>query len=278
MAFDEAASSSGARRASSGVNVNSADGSGLDISALSQRVWSMSSSTGSLESASMGIGGPNDTTLLRSKIEGHERDALNLQAEIETGIRKLRVSLVAGGDHTAQRQLKRLDDQYADARERLTRVLGDSRLRRRQYAPLEAQPTNQSMKQRPVNSSSGGGGPTQQQQKQQLELLSLDEVDAAIIQERKEEALAIARASSDLHKTQQDLSALVTDQGESIKVVEANVDKAVEKVAAGTQVLTEAQAYQNSYRWKCAAAWALIAAIAIAVGLVVGLKIKPGIA
>ena len=113
---------------------------------------------------------------------------------------------------------------------------------------------------------------------QQLELLSLDEVDAAIIQERKEEALAIARASSDLHKTQQDLSALVTDQGESIKVVEANVDKAVEKVAAGTQVLTEAQAYQNSYRWKCAAAWALIAAIAIAVGLVVGLKIKPGIA
>ena len=273
MAFDQAAATSGVRRASSGANVN--DGtSGLDISALSQRVWSMSSSTNSLETSSSAIGGPNDTSLLRAKIEGHEKDALNLQAEIETGIRKLRVSLVAGADHTAQRQLKRLDDQYADARERLARVLGDSRLRRRQYAPLETQPNNnQQSKQRLVNS--GGGG--MQQQKQQLELVSLDEVDAAIIEERKEEALAIARASSDLHKTQQDLSALVTDQGESIKVVEANVDKAVEKVAAGTQVLTEAQAYQSSYRWKCAAAWALIAAIAIAVGLVVGLKVKPGI-
>ena len=276
MAFDQAASTSGVRRASSGANVN--DGtSGLDISALSQRVWSMSSSTNSLETSSSAIGGPNDTSLLRAKIEGHEKDALNLQAEIETGIRKLRVSLVAGADHTAQRQLKRLDDQYADARERLARVLGDSRLRRRQYAPLETQPNNnQQSKQRLVNNTGGGGG-GMQQQKQQLELVSLDEVDAAIIEERKEEALAIARASSDLHKTQQDLSALVTDQGESIKVVEANVDKAVEKVAAGTQVLTEAQAYQSSYRWKCAAAWALIAAIAIAVGLVVGLKVKPGI-
>jgi len=274
MAFDQAAATSGVRRPSSGASVN--DGtSSLDISALSQRVWSMSSSTNSLETSSSTIGGPNDTSLLRAKIEGHERDALNLQAEIETGIRKLRVSLVAGADHTAQRQLKRLDDQYADARERLARVLGDSRLRRRQYAPLETQPNNnnQQSKQRLVNSTGGGGGI--QQQKQQLELVSLDEVDAAIIEERKEEALAIARASSDLHKTQQDLSALVTDQGESIKVVEANVDKAVEKVAAGTQVLTEAQAYQSSYRWKCAAAWALIAAVAIAVGLVVGLKVKP---
>jgi t-SNARE complex subunit (syntaxin) len=236
----------------------------------------MSSSTGSLESASASLGGPNDTSVLRAKIEGHERDALNLQSEIESGIRKLRVSLVAGADHTAQRQLKRLDDQYADARERLSRVLGDSRLRRRQYVPLETPAASQQPKQRNGGLTSTSSS-SQVVTKQQLELLSLDEVDAAIIQERKEEALAIARASSDLHKTQQDLSALVTDQGESIKVVEANVDKAVEKVAAGTQVLTEAQAYQNSYRWKCAAAWALIAAIAIAVGLVVGLKIKPGI-
>lgn len=238
----------------------------------------MSSSTGSLESASASLGGPNDTSVLRAKIEGHERDALNLQSEIESGIRKLRVSLVAGADHTAQRQLKRLDDQYADARERLSRVLGDSRLRRRQYVPLETPAASQQPKQRNGGVTSTSSSSSQIVTKQQLELLSLDEVDAAIIQERKEEALAIARASSDLHKTQQDLSALVTDQGESIKVVEANVDKAVEKVAAGTQVLTEAQAYQNSYRWKCAAAWALIAAIAIAVGLVVGLKIKPGIA
>jgi t-SNARE complex subunit (syntaxin) len=236
----------------------------------------MSSSTGSLESASASLGGPNDTSVLRAKIEGHERDALNLQSEIESGIRKLRVSLVAGADHTAQRQLKRLDDQYADARERLSRVLGDSRLRRRQYVPLETPAASQQPKQRNGGLTSTSSS-SQVVTKQQLELLSLDEVDAAIIQERKEEALAIARASSDLHKTQQDLSALVTDQGESIKVVEANVDKAVEKVATGTQVLTEAQAYQNSYRWKCAAAWALIAAIAIAVGLVVGLKIKPGI-
>ena len=238
----------------------------------------MSSSTGSLESASASLGGPNDTSVLRAKIEGHERDALNLQSEIESGIRKLRVLLVAGADHTAQRQLKRLDDQYADARERLSRVLGDSRLRRRQYVPLETPAASQQPKQRNGGlTSTSSSSSSQIVSKQQLELLSLDEVDAAIIEERKEEALAIARASSDLHKTQQDLSALVTDQGESIKVVEANVDKAVEKVAAGTQVLTEAQAYQNSYRWKCAAAWALIAAIAIAVGLVVGLKIKPGI-
>ena len=56
-----------------------------------------------------------------------------------------------------------------------------------------------------------------------LELQGLSAVDAAIMEERSEEAMAIARASSALQRTQQDQSALVTEQGETLAHVEAGV-------------------------------------------------------
>jgi len=107
-------------------------------------------------------------------------------------------------------------------------------------------------------------------------LQGLSEVDAAIMEERSQEAMAIARASSALQKTQQDLSALVTEQGETVAQVEAGVEKAVEGIVAGTRVLVEAQAYQSNVRWKCACAALLVAVLAAAIAVPLALHYTPG--
>ena len=278
-----AASSAGAAGSASAASSSDAD----SLAGLARLVWTMSQSAASVESLSAGLGGPSDTASFRSRIEGHERAALALQAEIEGGLRRLRVALLAGTDHTAQRQLKRLEEQYAEARERLARALGDSRIRRRQYAPLaapsapsaaaaaaEQQAADASSAQARRRDDAGAGAAAPHLVR--LELQSLSAVDAAIMEERSQEALAIAAQSSALHKTQQDLSALVSEQGETVAQVEAGVEKAVEGISAGTRVLVEAQSYQSHSRCKCVVLWLLVAVLAAAIAVPLALHFTPG--
>ena len=297
MAFDSAASGGGggfgSRRASAGASslssssaaASSAPGAEAEsLAGLARKLWELTQSSASVESLSAGLGGPSDTAATRARIEEHERKAVALQAELDGGLRRLRVSLLGGADHTAQRQLKRLEEQYAEARERATRALSDSRIRRRQFVPA-APPlaaagggrggagASLSGLSSSSSSSSSSAGP----QQVQVEMLQgLSAVDAAIMEERSQEAMAIARASSALQKTQQDLSALVTEQGETVAHVEAGVEKAVENIVAGTRVLVEAQAYQSSSRWKCACAVFLVAVLAAAIAVPLALHYTPG--
>lgn len=295
MAFDSAAGGGGfgSRRASAGASsssmaasasaaaaASSAPGAEAEtLAGLARKLWELTQSSKSVDDLSAGLGGPSDTTALRARIEDHERKAVALQAELDGGLRRLRVSLLGGADHTAQRQLKRLEEQYAEARERAARALSDSRIRRRQFVPV-APPLAAGGR-----AGAGGGASSSSlssaaaagPQQVQLEMLQgLSEVDAAIMEERSQEAMAIARASSALQKTQQDLSALVTEQGETVAQVEAGVEKAVEGIVAGTRVLVEAQAYQSNVRWKCACAALLVAVLAAAIAVPLALHYTPG--
>lgn len=295
MAFDSAAGGGGfgSRRASAGASsssmaasasaaaaASSAPGAEAEtLAGLARKLWELTQSSKSVDDLSAGLGGPSDTTALRARIEDHERKAVALQAELDGGLRRLRVSLLGGADHTAQRQLKRLEEQYAEARERAARALSDSRIRRRQFVPV-APPLAAGGRAGAgggASSSSLSSAATAGPQQVQLEMLQgLSEVDAAIMEERSQEAMAIARASSALQKTQQDLSALVTEQGETVAQVEAGVEKAVEGIVAGTRVLVEAQAYQSNVRWKCACAALLVAVLAAAIAVPLALHYTPG--
>lgn len=85
------------------------------------------------------------------------------------------------------------------------------------------------------------------------------------MQERNAEALAIAREAASLHKTVQDLNALVYEQGEQLEVVESNVDKTLDKVVAGNAELEIAKRYQSSYRKKCVFFWFLFAGLVVTI-------------
>jgi hypothetical protein len=135
MAFAQA--KAGVGGPSGSATAAAAQPEGLTVSALSQRVWTLMQTSTSLESLSGGIGGAQDTTQLRQKLQGVENQGAALMTEIDGGLRKLRVGAMAGSppDHTAQKQLKRLEEQYAEVRERFVKAVQDSRLKRRAFVP-----------------------------------------------------------------------------------------------------------------------------------------------
>jgi t-SNARE complex subunit (syntaxin) len=68
-----------------------------------------------------------------------------------------------------------------------------------------------------------------------------------------------------LHRTVQDVSALVGEQGERLETAEVHIDAAADSVAAGNADLAVAQKYVSSYRKKCCAFWLLVVALAIVI-------------
>ncbi len=118
---------------------NTGNGQELTVSSLSQRVWTLVQTCISIESLSGGIGGPSDTTALRQRIQSAENTGIALQQEIENGLKRLRIGVMSGADHTVQRQMKRLEDQYGEVKERFIKAVQDSRSKRRQFTPQQVQ-------------------------------------------------------------------------------------------------------------------------------------------
>ena len=79
-----------------------------------------------------------------------------------------------------------------------------------------------------------------------------------------------------MQRTQQDLSALVTEQGETLAHVEAGVEKAVEGIVAGTRELVQAESYQSHVRCKCVCAAVLAAGLVAAIAVPLALHYTPG--
>lgn len=177
MAFDAAGAGSSSRTPQ---QQNSAD---TPLQVLSQRVWTLVQTTTSITSLSNGIGGNNDTTALRQRIQSNENTGIGLQNEIDVGLRKLRVQLMSGADHSAQRQLKRLEDQHADVKARFVQAVNESRNKRRQFTPLDSAAAAKEQQGQPKNArrndGSGGGAGTGVSDVK-IEMSNFTEVDAAI--------------------------------------------------------------------------------------------------
>lgn len=270
MAFDEAASSS-SRSATPRL-----EGPAADIQAISQLVWQLAQTTQSVDTATVSLGTPADVVSLRKRIQKQQATGLKLQADIETGLRKLRVAFLQSPDSSNQRQLKKLEEQYAREKDRFSSALSTCALKQRQFAPQADPPEAASRSGAGARGIAGPAGTSRrnvQQQDEQQIVIELQNftaaVDLAISEENAEDAAAIATESVGLRDTMRDLNALVVEQGTSVAKVEENVDKATDKVQAGNVDLTTAAKYQSSYRKKCCAFWILLLlAAGIAVVLV----------
>ena len=94
-----------------------------------------------------------------------------------------------------------------------------------------------------------------------------------ILQERAQEALAIARAAAELSHVVSDVHGLVHTQEEAVVAIESRTSSALEHTVKGVAELEIAKTYVSSYRRK----WAfvlliVILAIAIPVSLHFGIK------
>jgi hypothetical protein len=285
MAFAAAA----AARATSSSNLNNNNNSTntnnasqqqqeeLSVQSLSQRVWTLVNTTMKLESAARGLGGPQDSQALRQTIASIDGTGLALMQEIDRGIRAVRVEILAGTNHSQQRALKSLDELYTEKRDLFVKAVNETRLKRSQIPPPGAKGAGAggSGGNNPLAAAgvvdhskgkkNGGGGGTAGIGEINIDVQQFTEVDAAIIEERNQEAAEIAREAVALHKTVQDLNVLVNEQGESLQEVEKNVDHALEHVVAGNAELEVAQKLNASSRKKCCFIWFLIIAAIVAI-------------
>jgi len=107
----------------------------LTIPVVSQKVWTLMQTCISIESLSGGIGGSTDTTNLRQRLQTTENTGISLQTDIENNLKKLRISIMNNPDSSTQKQLKRLEEQYNEVRERFIKDVNESRIKRRQFTP-----------------------------------------------------------------------------------------------------------------------------------------------
>lgn len=142
MAFAAAA----AGRSAVTETINSPTNGEITIPMVSQKVWTLVQTCISLESLSGGIGSANDTTNLRQRLQTTENTGISLQTDIENNLKKLRVgNMNVPSDNSNQKQLKRLEEQYNEVRERFIKDVNESRIKRRQFTPQDlANKTNSS--------------------------------------------------------------------------------------------------------------------------------------
>ncbi len=82
-----------------------------------------------------------------------------------------------------------------------------------------------------------------------------------MLQERAQEARAIATESAVLTDAMRDLGALVHEQEEKLETVEAHVTSSAQAAEAGTQDVEKAASYVNACRWKACAAGMLVSSL-----------------
>lgn len=114
----------------------------------------------------------------------------------------------------------------------------------------------------------------QQQQAQMLEELRLapqDEVDfqEALIAEREEEIRNIEQGVGDLNVLFQQVAQIVTEQGEQLQGIEANVENTHQDTRAADRELRQAARYQRNARGKACCLLLVLAVIATIVILAV---------
>lgn len=248
------------------------------VALVSSRLISLTQTIAVLEKLVPQVGSAADGAALRQRLAIAETKADSLNGEIETSSRRLRVdsagsaSGAAGAPRSAAEQVLQ---QYAEARRRLLDVLRASQARQQQFPPPEAGAA--------AAGSPASPGPRGRRENGQdaIELSAirpLDDVDEAIMAERRREAESIAIEAIEVRNTMRDLSGLVAAQGEALNKVEANVETTRDTVIVANKDLTLAASYQGNYRRRCFCFAALfIILLGVIVLLVLHFAVKPPI-
>jgi t-SNARE complex subunit (syntaxin) len=286
MAFDQAAGND-SRYASVENNKKnlsvSADGSNnsgnVDISSLSNKVWTLMQTCTSIESLSEAIGLANDTIQLREKILSAGRRAESLVNEIDAGIKKMRVQSMQNPETAMKQQLNKVENDYAQVKAKLIDTIKKSQMKQRSYQPKES--TLKVVKGSAAASDLEDGRSKRilnpANPNVMIQLKALHGVEDDIQSEKAAEARMILKDTSELHSMMKDMSELIEEQGQSLELVEEQVDETREAVMAGNRELEKAAQYQMQYRRKWCFVVIAIILIACAIFIPILIHVLPNI-
>lgn len=231
-------------------------------------IQKINSSVSSIEKSVRQIGTASDSENLRNRItsvlHGTNQDVAHTQQSIKR-LKEL------GRTLTKERRLQeeRITRQFMETVQRVSKVQQTVASRMKAYPNLPKQQSPQ------VGDDFSSGEPSSieapsmvQKQEEQLHY------DLSLLEERERQVRDIESAIVDVNEIFRDLGAMVTEQGDMIDSIEANVERGSENVSSATQQLEKAQMYQTKARRKqcCIVVTLIVVVILVAVVIVVIVK------
>ncbi|XP_011670466.1 syntaxin-12 isoform X1 [Strongylocentrotus purpuratus] len=243
----------------------------------SSSIFKINSSISLLEKAIRQIGTPSDNNILRGKIQ-------QMLTQTNTAISQTKQCMSQLG-HAA----KTLEKQKKIQFERIANDFHDTVQRYGSVQKRVANKMRSSPSVRPQSQSQGtmGFGEQGNDYDQKTPLLSEEEeekrrqmqiqmqqqdsaidYDLTLIQEREEQIRQIEATMLDVNEIFKDLSMMVSEQGDMIDSIEANVDRAGDNVEEGGKQLATASKYQKKARKKMCCIFGILAVCAVALTLI----------
>ncbi|XP_041484381.1 syntaxin-12-like isoform X2 [Lytechinus variegatus] len=253
------------------------------MNTCSSSIFKINSNISSLEKAIRQIGTQSDSNPLRAKIQ-------QMLTQTNASIAQTKQCMSQLG-HTSRTLEKQKRIQF----ERIANDFHDTVQRYGSVQKRVANKMRSSPSVRPQSQSQGtmGFGEQGQDYDQKAPLLSAEEeerkrqmqiqmqqqdaaidYDLTLIQEREEQIRQIEATMLDVNEIFKDLSMMVSEQGEMIDSIEANVDRAGDNVEEGTKQLATASKYQKKARKKMCCIFMILAICAIVLALILYFSLR----
>ncbi|XP_072046492.1 syntaxin-7-like [Amphiura filiformis] len=271
----------------------SGDGGQSDYSKYSQEIsngiFKISSNVTNLEKVNRQLGTQNDTMQLRNRIQVIMQQTSKQITETHKSLRRISNVLRQPSITKPQKfQVERLNNEFQDCIKRYDRLKGSDV---NQFGVCWEKTANKMRscplpQKKMVGDSSTGyhdddaqkplmeDARRQEMQAQLQQQEAVIDYDSALFEEREEQIRQIEAAMLDVNEIFKDLSVMVSEQGEVIDSIEANIDTAVDNVESGKTQLQKASTYQKKARKKMCCLFIILAIVAAVVALILYLTLK----
>ncbi|KAK7099060.1 syntaxin-7-like [Littorina saxatilis] len=241
---------------------------------IRSNIFQINNGANTIDRALKAIGTERDTPLVRDKI--HETSQ-NTNKTVKATTKLLRDANALRSDRTQKMQIGRLTSDFQDAISRFQSLQKKATEKAKTAVKLGSQ--NQQAK--PLVAIAGYEDTDDRRhlvdddraaQLQAQEVVIED--DLSLLREREERIRQLESDVLDVNEIFRDLGAMISEQGEVLNDIEANVERAYSNVEGGNEQLVKAAEYQRKSRKKmcCLLVIFLVVAVVITVIIVVAVK------
>ncbi|KAK6190085.1 hypothetical protein SNE40_002021 [Patella caerulea] len=251
------------------------------IDLIKNNIFKINSGANSIEKAMKNIGTDRDSVQLRDKI--HEISQTTNKIAQDT----MRVMKSVGNKRADKQQKIQLSKLKNDFQESVERFQGLQKMAAGKVKSSVKLGTHKPASKPLVDTGMTGWNDEDddysdktafyRQEERRVELQEQQQVvedDLALIREREERIRQLESDILDVNEIFRDLGALITEQGETLDTIEANVERTYGNVEAGNQQLDKASQYQKKARKKMCCLLVIFLVVAAVVSIIVVVSIK----
>lgn len=238
---------------------------------ISENISSVNNGANALDRAMKIINTERDSPQIRDKI--HDTSQRTNQIVKDTTKLMGKLGSMKGLDRQQKLQIDRLKSDFQDSVSRFSSLQKKAAEKVKQSTKLSQKKPKQT----------GGWldeddeAPILEQERRREEMQAQEEViedDLALIRDREERIRQLEGDILDVNEIFRDLGAMISEQGEQIDSIEANVERAYTNVDQGTQQLGKAAEYQRKSRKKMCCLLLIILIILAVVTIIIVLTVK----